>query len=636
VRRYARSVPGFVVGVDYGTATTVGLLRWPDGKVRPLLFDGSPLLPSGVFVEPDGAGLIVGRDALRSARLDPAGYVPDPLRHLDVGEVEVRGRPVPVVELIGAVFVRVGQEAVRVAGGAVPRLMLAHPAGWDDHRRVLLAEASARAGLGVPTLIAAPVAAARQWADRVVGGVPAGRWVLVYDLGAGGCEVSLVRATGGGFEVVAADQLDDAGGLDFDQTFVSIVGVQLMAAAPDPWWQLSVPATTAGQRHRLDFLEAVRTAKEALSREPTVALHVPLVDQEVSVSRDQFERAAQLTVARTAQAAIDVLSSAGVAAEEVADLLLVGGSTRIPMVADMMEHALGMQPIPSEEPELAIAEGLLGMAAPASEPATVQFPAVGPVGPVSPAGPVGPVSPAGPVGPVSPAGPVGPVSPAGPVGPVSPAGPVGPVSPAGPAAEPAGTVGRQRQRRKVVAVAAAGLALVLVVAGLLLGNGPDPAGDAAAPAATSDRPAPLASGDAGLGSVGPGTRSPGTVVGPTPTTTASSSPAASSSPSESSGPPPPVTVSVGVTPAAGGCSTDFVFTARFTVIDPAKYRYHWVLDGPNGYSFTSGDHDQDKTGSVRMSRKFPASGTYSGRIEIVSPVSVTSDPAAVQVFCVRP
>jgi hypothetical protein len=563
-------VSGFVVGVDYGTANTVGLLRWPDGKIRPLLFDGSPLLPSAVFVEPDGTGPIVGRDALRSARLDPAGYVPDPKRHLDDGEVAVRGRLVPVVGMIGAAFVRVGQEAIRAAGGAVPRLTVAYPAGWDNHRRAVLTEATVRAGLGVPTLVPAPVAAARWWADRVAGGVQPGRYVLVYDLGAGGCEVSLVRATGKGLEVVATDWFDHVGGLDLDRVFVRTIGAQLMSAAPDAWWQLSVPATTADQRHRLDFLEAVRAAKETLSREPTVALHVPLVEREVSVSREQFERAAEPTIARTAEGAAELLTSAGVAAKELADVLLVGGSTRIPLVADVVRRELGVRPTASEQPELTVAEGLLGTAVPAPDPATVPFAAVVPPG-------------------------------------------------------------RRRRRGRIVAAAAA-LAVILVSVGLLLSRGPDTAGGVAGPAAASERPSPSTAGSAGLGSLERIARPPGSVADPTPTTTPSIAPA-SSALAATSGPPPPVSVLVTVTPSAGSCSTDFAFTAHFTVIDPAKYRWHWVFGGPNGYAYTSGNHDQDKTGQVRMSRKFSAPGAYWGRIEIVSPVSVTSDPAPVQVVC---
>ena len=65
------------LGVDFGTSNTVAVARWPDGRARPILIDGSPLLPSAVYAEPDGQ-LIVGRDAVHSARIDPGRFDPNP------------------------------------------------------------------------------------------------------------------------------------------------------------------------------------------------------------------------------------------------------------------------------------------------------------------------------------------------------------------------------------------------------------------------------------------------------------------------------------------------------------------------------------------------------------------------------
>ena len=64
---------GARIGIDFGTSHTVALMAWPDGRVRPLLFDGSPLLPSSVYAQPDGR-LLVGRDAVHAARVDPSRF----------------------------------------------------------------------------------------------------------------------------------------------------------------------------------------------------------------------------------------------------------------------------------------------------------------------------------------------------------------------------------------------------------------------------------------------------------------------------------------------------------------------------------------------------------------------------------
>jgi molecular chaperone DnaK (HSP70) len=106
------------IGIDFGTSNTVAALADPDGRVHPLLFDGSPLLASAVFGAP-GGGLLVGADALRAAGGHPAGLEPNPKRRIDDGTVWLGEREVPVVELIAAVLARVGAEATRVAGGPV-------------------------------------------------------------------------------------------------------------------------------------------------------------------------------------------------------------------------------------------------------------------------------------------------------------------------------------------------------------------------------------------------------------------------------------------------------------------------------------------------------------------------------------
>src|SRR5207244_10546560 len=108
---------GFALGVDFGTSNTVAVLRWPDGRARPLLVDGSPLLPSAVYADPSGT-LLVGRDAIHSARLDPARFEPNPKRRIDDQSVLLGERELPVVELVAAVLNRVAEEARRPVGSA--------------------------------------------------------------------------------------------------------------------------------------------------------------------------------------------------------------------------------------------------------------------------------------------------------------------------------------------------------------------------------------------------------------------------------------------------------------------------------------------------------------------------------------
>src|SRR6266700_3271087 len=121
---------GFALGVDFGTSNTVAVLRWPDGRARSLLVDGSPLLPSAVYADP-GGNLLVGKDAIHSARLDPARFEPNPKRRIDDHSVLLGDRELPVVELVAAVLIRIAEEARRTTGGApIDPVTLTCPAGW--------------------------------------------------------------------------------------------------------------------------------------------------------------------------------------------------------------------------------------------------------------------------------------------------------------------------------------------------------------------------------------------------------------------------------------------------------------------------------------------------------------------------
>src|SRR5262249_14148378 len=126
-----------VLAVDFGTSNTVAMLRTPDGRTRPLLFGGTPLLPSAVYLQADGPG-VGGRDALHSARLDPGRFEPNPKRRVDDGQVLLGGVEVAVPRLFGYVLAEVLGEARRQLGGPPDEVRLTHPARWGVRRRGLL------------------------------------------------------------------------------------------------------------------------------------------------------------------------------------------------------------------------------------------------------------------------------------------------------------------------------------------------------------------------------------------------------------------------------------------------------------------------------------------------------------------
>src|SRR3954451_4238159 len=122
------------------------MIRTPHGQMRPLLFDGSPLLPTALFLRPDGK-MLVGRDAERNAPIDPARFISSPKRHIDDGEVLIGGEAVPVARLFAHVLWRVHAEARRALGAASDEVRLIYPMRWGERRRAVLAEAAGLAEL---------------------------------------------------------------------------------------------------------------------------------------------------------------------------------------------------------------------------------------------------------------------------------------------------------------------------------------------------------------------------------------------------------------------------------------------------------------------------------------------------------
>ncbi|MEO3930540.1 Hsp70 family protein [Micromonosporaceae bacterium B7E4] len=341
------------LGIDFGTSHTVAALRMPGDRIESLLFDASPLLPSAVLAQPDGH-LLVGHDALRGARLDPGRLEPNPKRRVDDGTLLLGEVETPVAEAVRAVLARVAQTAQR-ALGTVPRpVVLTHPASWGIRRRAVLAEAATGAGLGTVRLVAEPVAAALYFTEVLGHRVQPGNTLMVYDLGGGTFDVSAVRRTAdGGWAVLATAGLDDVGGVDVDAAIVDWMVAHAGIEAP-------AHGTALGAlRWRQLVQQEARAAKEQLSRVATAPIVLPGLDRDIHLTRDEFEQLARPLLDRTVALTTSTLAASGVAADRLAGVFLVGGSSRIPLVATMLHRALGVAPTVIDQPELVVAHGSL-------------------------------------------------------------------------------------------------------------------------------------------------------------------------------------------------------------------------------------------------------------------------------------
>lgn len=363
------------LGVDFGTSHTVAVVSLDGRETRPLLFDGSPLLPSAVCVGPDGR-LLVGRDALHTSLASPEGFEPYPKRRIDDATVLLGETEATVERLIGAVLERVAVEAARTAGAPVTEAVLTFPAAWGPQRRgTLLAAAASTLPAGV-RLVPEPVAAAHRLVGLVGDRLPVGASALVYDFGAGTFDASVVRRTGHGFEVLATEGLPDCGGLDIDAAVVGYFGTVLggeegAGGGRAAWARVVGPATLAERRAGRQLWDNVRAGKEMLARSSTTIVHVPLVDTEVPLGREQLDQLAAPVVDRTVQAVRDVLVAAGLTVDDLAAILLTGSASRMPLVTTVLHRAFGIVPTMVDHPELVVAEGSLRTPVVGIEPSAV-------------------------------------------------------------------------------------------------------------------------------------------------------------------------------------------------------------------------------------------------------------------------
>ncbi|GAA3264896.1 Hsp70 family protein [Dactylosporangium vinaceum] len=381
----------FRLSIDYGTTNTVAYLQPPGEAPFALQFNGGPLLPSAVWAD-EHRSLVTGHNAVRSARLDPGRYEPNPKRRIGERKVLLGGDEFDIAQLIGATLAQVYGEAVRMARTDRLRVVLTHPAAWSADRQGVLRAAAGHAGLHQPTLVSEPEAAAAQLiasGAAVADGDP----LVVYDLGAGTCDVTAVLRTGREFQQLAKAGVDDVGGLDLDEVVQKRVGRTIGDRYPDEWARLMEPEGTDRWLARL-LWDDCRGAKERLSTERVARVQVPLIDEDVSVTRGDFERDARPLLQRTVAMTEQVLRRAKIGRDDRAELFLVGGATRTPLVGTLLGQATGRSPRRVEHPELVVAEGALRYLAmqanePAPRPRTMQMPA-------TPATPMTPVTPAAP------------------------------------------------------------------------------------------------------------------------------------------------------------------------------------------------------------------------------------------------
>lgn len=333
------------VGIDLGT--TFSAVAAVDLAGRPRILenaDGEPTTPSVVYF--DGEHPQVGLAAKRAATVAPQECVEFVKRHIGdpSWRFETEAGTTYTAEQISALILRrVADDAAAALGQPCNEAVITVPAYFDDARRRATADAGRIAGLDVLRILNEPTAAALAFgygADR-------DESLLVYDLGGGTLDVTVVHVAGGSCEVLATAGDRNLGGFDFDNALMNHVSAAVRARGG--------PVLLDGDLLEAELRDRCEQAKRALSGLPEAT--VAVAGQRVEITRLTFERLTRTLLRRTEEIVLEVLGESGVRRGELSSTLLVGGSTRMPMVTGMLERLTGVRADRSVHPDEAVALG---------------------------------------------------------------------------------------------------------------------------------------------------------------------------------------------------------------------------------------------------------------------------------------
>ncbi len=355
-----------VVGIDLGTTNSeIAVVR--NSRIEVIEIDnGAPILPSVVGLGDDGV-LLVGAAARNQYVLHPERTIRSVKRRM--GEpinLALGDKEYSPPEISAMILLRLKQIAEAHLGVTVGRAVITVPAYFSDSQRQATREAGEIAGLEVVRILNEPTAAALAYGARR-GAMDAGstapktaRKALVYDLGGGTFDVSIVNMEGDVVEVLASHGNNRLGGDDFDRCIVdfaldhlrSVHGVDAATASASPIALARLQRAAESAKITLSDRPYATLAEEFLFEINGAPIHLSL-----EISRHEYEAMIAHYISETMDAVHVALTGAHLAVADIDEVLLVGGATRTPMVSRLLETLTGIQPHGEIDPDLCVAMG---------------------------------------------------------------------------------------------------------------------------------------------------------------------------------------------------------------------------------------------------------------------------------------
>ncbi|HKL61289.1 MAG TPA: molecular chaperone DnaK [Acholeplasma sp.] len=342
-----------IIGIDLGTTNSVvSVMEGGEAKVIPNA-DGSRTTPSVIAFK--GEEISVGDVAKRQSITNP-NTVSSIKRHMGEGNfrADINGKKYTPQELSAMILQNLKKTAEEYLGATVTKAVITVPAYFNDAQRQATKDAGKIAGLEVMRIINEPTAAALAYG---IDKLDTEQTILVFDLGGGTFDVSILHLADGTFEVLSTAGDNKLGGDDFDQLVVDYI---VQAFKKENGVDLSLDKM-AVQRLR----DAAEKAKKELSGVTSSQISLPFISMgvagplhlEMPLTRAKFDELTSSLVERTVGPVRRALKDAKVDPSKLHQVLLVGGSTRIPAVQDIVKKELGKEPNKSVNPDEVVAMG---------------------------------------------------------------------------------------------------------------------------------------------------------------------------------------------------------------------------------------------------------------------------------------
>ncbi|HSL77403.1 MAG TPA: Hsp70 family protein [Candidatus Limnocylindrales bacterium] len=343
----------YSLGIDLGTTYSAAAIARGDRLEIFQLGERAATIPSMVLLRADGE-VLTGEAAERRALAEPTRTGREFKRRLgDPTPIILGGTPYGAEALLAHLLRAIVERVSQQLGERPAAIALCHPAAYGAYKLDLLQQAVRQADIGDVTLLTEPEAAALDYARQER--VPSGSVFAIYDFGGGTFDATILRKTDAGFEALGQPEgLERLGGIDFDEALFRRA-LEVVAAAGvtvDP----NDPATMAAIARLRD---ECRRGKEALSSDTdaTVPIFLPGIQTEMRVTRAEFEDMIRPRIHETIAALGRATRSAGLEYADIDRILLVGGSSRIPLVAEMVREASGRPVAVDAHPKHTMAMG---------------------------------------------------------------------------------------------------------------------------------------------------------------------------------------------------------------------------------------------------------------------------------------